>query len=85
MRGHISRGGGAAPQHRITPLAHKPHPSPDDASGADCIHVKFKLRLAPQIFEFKITCGATLAIKFIAKFKILWYPALYFAKIPIKF
>ena len=34
LRGHTSRGGGAAPQHRIAPLAHKPHPSPDDASGA---------------------------------------------------
>jgi len=28
--------GGAAPQHHIALLAHKPHPTPDDASGADC-------------------------------------------------
>ena len=26
--------GGAAPQHHIALLAHKPHPTPDDASGA---------------------------------------------------
>ena len=26
--------GGAAPQHRIALLAPKPHPTPDDASGA---------------------------------------------------
>ena len=35
LRGHTSRRGGAAPQHRIALLAHKPRPSPDDAlSGA---------------------------------------------------
>ena len=29
--------GGAAPQHHIALLAHKPHPSPDNAlSGAGC-------------------------------------------------
>ena len=34
--------GGAAPQHRIALLAHKPHPSPDDAlSGAGYACVKF--------------------------------------------
>ncbi len=34
LRGHTSRRGGAAPQHRIALLAHKPHPSPYDAQGA---------------------------------------------------
>ena len=33
--------GGAAPQHHIALLAHKPHPSPDDASGAGYALVKF--------------------------------------------
>ena len=42
LRGHTSRRGGAAPQHRIALLAHKPHPSPDDAlSGAGYACVKF--------------------------------------------
>ncbi|WP_297913744.1 hypothetical protein [uncultured Campylobacter sp.] len=42
MRGHTSRGGGAAPQHRIAPLAPKPHLTPDDASGASlAARVKF--------------------------------------------
>ena len=37
LRGHISRRGGAVSQHRIALLAHKPHLTPDDASGADCV------------------------------------------------
>ncbi|WP_298061708.1 hypothetical protein [uncultured Campylobacter sp.] len=42
MRGHTSRRGGATPQHRIALLAHKPHLTPDDASGASlAARVKF--------------------------------------------
>ena len=82
MRGHTSRGGGAAPQHRIAPLAHKPHLTPDDASGADCVRVKFIIVLR----FFKII---SLILKFLAakivKFQLHYKSALYFAKIPIKF
>ena len=49
LRGHISRRGGAIPQHRIALLAHKPHPSSDDAlSGAGYAWVKFY-----QVDEYK--------------------------------
>ncbi|UEB46522.1 hypothetical protein [Campylobacter gracilis] len=38
MRGHTSCRT-PSPQHRIALLAHKPHLTPDDTSGADCVRV----------------------------------------------
>ena len=54
-------------------------PHPRDASGeVDCVRVKFYNCAAS--FEFKISYRVAVTIKFTAKFKILWYLALYFSK-----
>ncbi|WP_306528760.1 hypothetical protein [Campylobacter sp.] len=55
MRGHISRRGGAAPQHRIALLAHKPHLTPDDAlSGADYVRAVFSIAAAPHEIYYEV-------------------------------
>ena len=64
MRDRTSRGGGAAPQHRIAPLAHKPHLTPDDASGgADCVRVKFIIVL--RFFKISFAILKFLAAKIV--------------------
>ncbi|WP_299187558.1 hypothetical protein [uncultured Campylobacter sp.] len=53
----IRKGAALRVARRTRPLT---NPHPRDASGADCVRVKFKLRLAPHIWNFK----------FYVKFKI---------------
>lgn len=83
LRGHTSHIGGAAPQHRIALLAHKPRPSPDDASGgADCSALNFII--AARFFKISFAILKFRVAK-IVKFQLHYKSALYFAKIPIKF
>ncbi|WP_298027551.1 hypothetical protein [uncultured Campylobacter sp.] len=83
MRGHISRRGGATPQHRMLCSPTNPtHPPTTLAVGRTVSALNFII--AARFFKISFAILKFRVAK-IAKFQLLYKSALYFAKIPIKF